>query len=210
MARSIDAKCKKCRRAGEKLFLKGDRCGSPKCAMIRKPYAPGAHGKKVSRGLSEYGKQLSMKQRIKRVYGIMERQFKNHFEEIRNKPGVTGDLFLARLEMRLDNVAYRMGFGTSRTAARQLVNHGAIKVNGKKVSIPSFEVKIGDMISINETKLNNNYFKSHSQILKNKKDFPVWIQFDTEKMEGKAISSPQKEDIGSNIDPQMVVEYYSR
>jgi len=210
MARSIDAKCRKCRRAGEKLFLKGDRCGSPKCAMIRKPYAPGAHGKRVSRGLSEYGKQLAMKQRIKRIYGVLERQFRKHFDEIKNKQGVTGDLFISRLEMRLDNVVYRMGFATSRAGARQLVNHGSMKVNGKKVDVPSFWVKVGDVISVNGTKINKNYFKNNSQVLKNKKDFPVWVQLDGEKMEGKVITSPQRGDAGSSIDPQMIVEYYSR
>jgi small subunit ribosomal protein S4 len=211
MARSIDSKCKKCRRAGEKLFLKGDRCSTPKCAMIRKPYAPGAHGgKKTSRGLSEYGRQLAMKQRIKRIYGVMERQFRKHFDEIKNKSGVVGDLFLASLEMRLDNVVYRIGYSVSRSGARQLVNHGLIKVNGKKVDVPSFWTKIGDTISINETKANKNYFKNQSQILKNKKDFSAWIQFDPEKMEGKIISLPQRGDVGASIDAQMVVEYYSR
>ena len=210
MARSIDAKCRKCRRAGEKLFLKGDRCSSPKCAVIRKPYAPGVHGKKKSRGLSEYGKQLAMKQRIKRIYGVLERQFRKHFDEIKNKQGVTGDLFVARLELRLDNVAFRMGFSASRPGARQLVNHGLIKVNGKKVSVPSFWVKVGDTIGINETKSEKNYFKNQSQILKNKKDFPVWVQFDGAKLEGKVIAMPQRGDAGSSIDPQMVVEYYSR
>jgi small subunit ribosomal protein S4 len=210
MARSIDAKCRKCRRAGEKLFLKGDRCSSPKCAMIRKPYAPGAHGKRVSRGLSEYGKQLAMKQRIKRIYGVLERQFRKHFDEIKNKQGVTGDLFVARLEMRLDNVVYRMGFSSSRSGARQLVNHGSMKVNGKKVDVPSFWVKTGDVVSVNGTKISKNYFKNNAEILKGKKDFPVWVQFDAEKMEGKVIASPQRGDAGSSIDPQMVVEYYSR
>ena len=212
MARSIDSKCKKCRRAGEKLFLKGDRCGSPKCAIVRKPYAPGAHGKSKgkSRGLSEYGKQLAMKQRIKRIYGVLERQFRKHYDEIKNKQGVTGDLFVARLETRLDNVVYRMGFSSSRAGARQLVNHGLINVNGKKVTIPSFWVKVGNMISVNENKINKNYFKNYSQVLKNKKDFPAWIQFDGEKMEGKVVASPQRGDAGSAIDPQMVVEYYSR
>ena len=210
MARSTDSKCKKCRRAGEKLFLKGDRCDSPKCAMIRKPYAPGAHGKKISRGLSEYGKQLAMKQRIKRIYGVMERQFRNHFDEIKNKQGVVGDLLISRLELRLDNVVYRMGFSSSRSGARQLVNHGLIKVNGKKVDVPSFWVKVGSAIAINETKINKNYFKNQAQFLKNKKDFPAWIQFNPENMEGKIIAVPQREDVGSAVDPQMIVEYYSR
>ncbi len=210
MARSIDAKCRKCRRAGEKLFLKGDRCNSPKCAVVRKPYAPGVHGKSMSRGLSEYGKQLAMKQKIKRIYGILEAQFRKHFDEVKNKPGVTGDIFLSRLELRLDNVVYRMGFAPSRAAARQLVNHGAFSLNGKKVSIPSMEVKVGSMVTINPAKVSKNYFKNNQQVLKNKKDFPAWIQFDSEKMEGKVIAEPQRSDIGTGIDAQMVVEYYSR
>lgn len=210
MARNTDAKCRKCRRAGEKLFLKGDRCGSPKCAMIRKSYPPGIHGKRVSRGQSEYGKQLAMKQRIKRIYGILEKQFRKHFEEVQNKPGVTGDLFLSRLELRLDNVVYRIGFSGSRSTARQLVSHGLIKVNGKKVTIPSFEVKFGDVIGIKEEKKNNNYFKNQIDALKVKKDFPAWIQFNPETLDGKVIAIPQRSDIGSAVDPQMVVEYYSR
>jgi small subunit ribosomal protein S4 len=212
MARSIDAKCKKCRRAGEKLFLKGDRCTSPKCAVIRKPYVPGMHGngKKKSRGLSEYGRQLAMKQRIKRIYGVLERQFRKHFDEIRNKPGVTGDLFMARLEMRLDAVVYRMGYASARSGARQLVSHGLMKVNGKKVTVPSYWMKVGDVVSISESKADKNYFKNYLQVLKNKKDFPAWIQFDTATLEGKIIATPQKGDLESSIDPQMVVEYYSR
>jgi small subunit ribosomal protein S4 len=210
MARSIDSKCKKCRKAGEKLFLKGDRCDSPKCAMVRKPYPPGIHGKKISRGLSEYGKQLAAKQKVKRIYGIMERQFKKHFDEIKNKPGVIGDLFISRLEMRLDNVVYRMGFSSSRSGARQLVSHGFIKVNGKKVDVPSFWVKVGSVINVNKAKTEKNYFKNQVQFLKNKKDFPAWIQFDPESIEGKVIAVPQKEDIGLAVDPQIIVEYYSR
>ncbi len=213
MARDLDSKCKKCRRAGEKLFLKGDRCSSPKCAMIRKPYPPGAHGKNIrkgARGASEYGKQLAMKQKIKRIYGIMERQFRKHFDEVRRKTGVTGDLLIAKLEMRFDNVVYRMGFASSRNLARQLVRHGAFLVNGKKVDIPSYEVKVGDVITVSESKKNNNYFGSQITIVKNKKDFPSWIQFDSSKIEGKIISIPNPEEAGGNIDPQLVVEYYSR
>lgn len=212
MARYTDAKCKLCRRAGEKLFLKGDRCNSPKCAIVRKAYPPGAHGnsKKKGRGQSEYGKQLAMKQKIKRIYGVYERQFRKHFEEISNKQGVTGDLFLSRLELRLDNVVYRMGFAPSRSNSRQIVGHGAVTVNGKKVDIPSYKVKVGDVISIKTARLGNGFFKNKWQYLKNKKDFPIWIQFDTEKMEGKVIAKPDRQSIGIGIDAQMVVEYYSR
>ncbi len=210
MARDTKAKCRKCRRAGEKLFLKGDRCDSPKCAMVKKAYPPGMHGKNISRGLSEYGKQLAMKQKVKRVYGIMERQFKKHFDEIKNKEGVTGDLLMTRLEMRMDNIVYRMGFASSRSLARQLVKHGAFEVNGKKVDIPSYEVKIGDSISVRSHKKNKNYFKSRNQILKNKKDFPAWISFDAKKLEGKMVAGPSGEKIEMGINPQLIVEYYSR
>lgn len=210
MARSIDPKCRKCRRAGEKLFLKGDRCFTPKCAIIKRAYAPGVHGKKMVRNLSEYGMQLAVKQKIKRIYGVLEKQFRKHFEEVKNKQGVIGDLLIERLEKRLDNVVYRLGLAASRSQARQLVNHGLISVNKKKVSIPSFEVKLGDIISINGTKAGKTYFKNLEQVIKNKKDFPNWISFNPDRLEGSIIGRPKKEDIGINIDAQVVVEYYSR
>lgn len=210
MARDLNPKCKKCRRAGEKLFLKGDRCSSPKCAMIKKAYAPGVHGKKMGRGLSEYGRQLAMKQRIKRIYGVLEKQFRKHFEDIKNKEGVTGNLLMTRLEMRLDNVVYRMGLASSRNAARQLVNHGLIKVNNRKLTIPSAEIKIGDAVMVNETKKEKKYFKDIEVALKNRKDIPSWIALDAKNLEGKILSLPDVESIGVNVDPQLVVEYYSR
>ncbi len=210
MARDLESKCKKCRRAGEKLFLKGDRCNSPKCAMVRKAYAPGIHGKTISRGLSEFGRQLAMKQRLKRMYGVLEKQFRRHFEEAKNKKGVTGDLLLAGLEMRLDSVVRKMGFATSPSQARQLVNHGHFTVNGRRVDIPSFQVKVGDVIAINENKKESAFFASQMPILKNKKDFPAWVQFDASKFEGKIVSVPSRDEIGIHVDPQMIVEYYSR
>lgn len=211
MARDLlGSKCKRCRRAAEKLFLKGDRCDSAKCAMVRRAYAPGVHGKNISRGLSEYGKQLAMKQRIKRMYGVLERQFKKHYKEIENKPGVTGDLLMERLEMRLDNVVRKIGFASSPIQARQLVTHGVFTVNGKKNTIPSYRIKIGDVIGIKESKREKTYFKNQIQLLNNKKNFPRWIQFDQSKMEGKVIASVAREDIGIHVDPQMVVESYSR
>ena len=211
MARDLlGSKCKRCRRASEKLFLKGDRCDSPKCAIARRPYAPGVHGKNMSRGLSEYGKQLAMKQRIKRMYGILEKQFRKHYEEIENKQGVTGDLLMERLEMRMDNVVRKMGFANSPIQARQLVTHGAFLVNGKKSSIPSYRIKMGDIISIKESKKDNEYFKNQIQSLKNKKNFPRWVQFDQTKLEGKVIAQVSREDVSIQVDPQMVVESYSR
>lgn len=210
MARDLNSKCKRCRRAGEKLFLKGDRCATPKCAMVRKAYPPGAHGKKMGRGGSEYGKQLAMKQKIKRIYGVMERQFRKHFEEVKNRRGITGDLLIARLEMRLDNIVYRLGFAASRALARQLVRHGAFRVNGKKINIPSYEAKVGDVVGISKAKKEKNYFKNQIAVVKNKKDFPSWINFNAEKMEGKIVSVPTREEAGGNIDPQLIVEFYSR
>lgn len=210
MARDLNPKCKQCRRAKEKLFLKGDRCSTPKCAMVKKNYAPGMHGQKMGRGLSEYGKQLEMKQRIKRIYGVMERQFRKHFRESSRKQGVTGNLLMMRLEFRLDNVVYRLGLADSRKAARQLVTHGLISVNGKKMTIPSSEVKIGDTVGINSTKKENKYFQERTKVLKNKKDTPSWIALDAKKMEGKILSDPDVESLGVNADPQLVVEYYSR
>lgn len=210
MARDLSPKCKRCRRAGEKLFLKGERCFSTKCAMIKKPYAPGAHGQKMSRALSEYGKQLAMKQRIKRIYGVLEKQFRKHFTEVQGKQGITGNLLMARLEMRLDNVVYRMGLASSRNAARQIVNHGLIRVNNKNLDIPSAEMKVGDIITVADIKKDKKYFKDVSASLKNKKDIPSWINVNATNLEGKILAVPEIENIGVNADPQLVVEYYSR
>jgi small subunit ribosomal protein S4 len=154
--------------------------------------------------------QLSVKQKIKRIYGIMEKQFRKHFDEVKGKKGVTGDLLFSRLELRLDNVVYKIGFGASRSQARQLTSHGHIRVNGKKVDIPSYCVKPGDIISVSDYKKNNNYFKALEQVLKNKKDFPSWISFDVSKMEGKILRAPERQEIGIMLDAQIVVEYYSR
>ena len=210
MARNTDAKCRKCRRAMDKLFLKGDRCNTPKCGLVRRASIPGVHGKKMKRNLSEFGMQLAVKQKIKRIYGILEKQFRKHFEEVKGKKGVIGDLLLERLEMRLDNIVYRIGFGNSRSQTRQLVSHGWIKVNGKKVNIPSFKVKTGDTVSFNENKLNKNYLKNIEQVLKNKKDFPGWIIFDSKGYLAKITGVPKRDEMGINIDAQVVVEYYSR
>jgi len=210
MANTIDSKCKLCRRAGEKLFLKGDRCLSPKCAMVRRPYAPGVHGQNPSRGRSEFGRQLSMKQKIKRIYGVMERQFRHHFEESKLRQGATGDLLLQRLECRLDNVVYRLGFATSRVAARQLVGHKFFTVNGKRMNVPSYEVKIGDVIALKGIKENKTVTKNRMEVLKNKNDVPHWLALDAPKLEGKILALPSREDVGISVDAQMVVEYYSK
>lgn len=213
MARTIDAKCRKCRRATEKLFLKGDRCASAKCAVVRRNYAPGVHGNKSSRSrsLSEYGAQLAGKQKIKRIYGILEKQFRKHFQSVQHhKGGTVGDLFLARLEKRLDNVVYRMGLASSRAQARQVVAHGLIHVNGKKMNIASSEVKVGDVITVAERARKKEYFKNISQMMKNKKDFPSWISFDAGNLEGKILHQPGRDEIGIHLDVTSVIEYYSR
>ncbi|MDP3957641.1 MAG: 30S ribosomal protein S4 [bacterium] len=206
----IDSKCKLCRRAGEKLFLKGDRCLSPKCAMVRRPYAPGIHGHTPSRGGSEFGRQLAMKQKIKRLYGVMERQFRHHFDEVRKIPGVTGDQLISRLERRLDNVIYRLGFAVSRAQAKQLVSHKMFEVNGKRVNIPSFEVRVNDMIVLKQNKKIKQFFKNQEEILKNKKDVPHWLALDADKQTGKVLALPARDDVGVRVDAQMVVEYYSK
>ncbi len=209
MAKNFD-KCKLCRRAGEKLFLKGERCFSQKCAMVRKAYAPGVHGKNGSRNLSEYGKQLAMKQKIKRIYGVLEKQFRKHYEDVSHRKGATGDRLLERLEMRLDNVVYRLGFAPSRSLARQLVSHRMLRVNGKRLDIPSVEMKIGDRITLSETKSNTTYFKTQSEALKSKSDIPGWLKLDADRFEGTVIGLPSRTDVGVNVDPQIVVEYYSK
>lgn len=210
MARHLDSKCKLCRRAGEKLFLKGDRCFSPKCAMVRRPYAPGVHGQNPSRNKSEFGRQLAMKQKIKRLYGVLERQFRHHFEESKERKGATGDLLIERLERRLDNVVFRLGFAPSRSFARQLVGHKYFTVNGKRINIPSYEVSVGDLIELKSSKTAKGVVKAQEEILKNKKDVPHWLALDADKMTGKVIALPNKSDVGVFLDAQAVVEYYSK
>lgn len=210
MAKHLDSKCKLCRRAGEKLFLKGDRCLSPKCAMVRRPYAPGIHGHNPPRGRSEFGRQLAMKQKIKRIYGVLERQFRHHFEESKLRQGATGDLLLQRLERRLDNVVYRLGFSTSRVSSRQLVGHQYFMVNDKRMNIPSYEVQVGDVIRLKGNKTAKETTKSRVEFLKNKNDVPHWLALDADKLEGRVLALPTREDIGISVDAQMVVEYYSK
>lgn len=212
MSQDSNAKCRLCRRATEKLFLKGDRCASQKCAVARRNYAPGVHGNKgmKKKNVSEYGMQLAGKQKIKRTYGVTERQFKKHFEEGKGKHGLTGELLMARLEKRLDNVVYRIGLAASRTQARQLVVHGFVGVNGKKMDIPSFEVKAGDVVAVRAERKGKNYIKNIETLLAHKKDFPSWIQFNSDNLEGKIVGEPARDSIGMDFDPQVVVEYYSR
>ncbi len=207
MATYRDSKCRLCRREGAKLFLKGDRCYSGKCAFEKRPTPPGAHGagrKKVS----EYGLQLREKQKTKRIYGVQEGQFRKYYEMADRMKGITGENMLSLLERRLDNVIYRMGIGASRTQARQLVNHAHFSVNGKTVNIPSYIVKAGDVIAVKENRKKDKYFEQ----IKTMKvgNMPKWLEFDPEKLEGKVLALPARDDIDSQIAEHMIVELYSK
>ena len=207
MARYTDSVCRQCRREGAKLFLKGDRCFGAKCAIVKRPTPPGQHG--VSRKKqSQYGIQLREKQKARRAYGVLEGQVRGYFQQASRMKGVTGENLLMLLERRLDNVVYRLGMGDSRAHARQLVTHGHIRVNGKKVNIPSFRVKLNDEITI----------RSGSQSMENLKQLreegnrmvPKWLSLDHENLVGKVIAMPQRDDIDLTIEEHQIVELYSR
>ena len=208
MARTIEPDCRQCRREGCKLFLKGERCTTKKCAMERRPVIPGQHGNSRRRvTFSEYGTQLREKQKVKRMYGILEKQFHAYYEEAERMKGVTGENLLSLIERRLDNVVYRMGIGASRKQCRQIVNHGHITVNGKRVDIASYIVKVGDVIAVKESKQDLDAFKS----LKGMKIvMPKWLEFDTNTLTGKILALPKREDIDSDIKEQLIIELYSR
>ncbi|MBI2626948.1 MAG: 30S ribosomal protein S4 [Parcubacteria group bacterium] len=211
MARYTGPKEKLERRIGQKLFLKGERSYSPKAAMVKKPYPPGMHGPKGIRRFSEFGAQLSAKQKIKHIYKILEKQFKNYVKEAIESKLNSGDVLVKLLETRLDNIVFRCGFADARDLARQLVSHGHIMVNNKKISIPSFQTKTGDTISIKNDKKNNKYFSSILPTSIKKYDPPKWIKLDKNNLICKIDESPLSEDSG--IDPrdlQMIIEYYSR
>jgi small subunit ribosomal protein S4 len=212
MAKILSSKCKLCRRAGEKLFLKGDRCSSPKCAMVRKAYAPGAHGNSEGRrrGLSEYGKQLAEKQKLKRIYGSSEKQLRRHLISAKKKSGVLGDNLLVVLESRLDNIVYRLGIAQSRSQARQLVSHSLFVVNGKSLNVPSAVIRIGDIVKIKETKLEKSFIKEVKITLKKSSLNTKWLEFNPGKMEGKVLAKPTRDEIGINVNTAMVIEFYSR
>ena len=206
MAKLIGPSCRQCRREGCKLFLKGERCTSKKCAFERRPSLPGQHGAARKR-VTEYGLQLREKQKVKRAYGILEKQFRKYYEEAERMKGVTGENMLSLIERRLDNVVYRMGIGASRKECRQIVNHGQITVNGRRVNIPSFIVKPGDIIAIKENKKDLEMFKD----LKGMKIImPKWLEFNSEKLEGKILANPSREDIDLNIKEHLIIELYSR
>ncbi len=208
MGRNIDSKCKQCRRVGDKLFLKGDRCSTPKCAMIKRNYAPGFHGPKGRKRLSDYGLQLQEKQKAKKYYGLLEKQFRLTYAKASKKQGDAGKNFLKLLEMRLDNVIFRLGWASSRSQARQLVNHGHFTVNSRKANIPSFSVKIGETIKIKKSSLSNRFFKNLGEKLK-KAERPSWLNLDTD-LSAKVLHEPKDTDLPQNINVQMIIEYYSK
>lgn len=207
MARYTDAVCRLCRREGMKLYLKGDRCYTDKCAITKRGYAPGQHGTS-RRKLSNYGIQLREKQKAKRFYGVLESQFRKYFEIADKQAGITGENLLRLLESRLDNVVYRLGFASSRAEARQLVVHGHFRVNGRKVDIPSYLVSAGDIISVKERSKSSDKFRSLVENFKG--NVPEWLTVDMEKLEGTVLSLPSREDIDLPIAENLIVELYSR
>jgi small subunit ribosomal protein S4 len=210
MAKELDAKCRKCRRLGEKLFLKGDRCNTASCAIVKRNYPPGMHGAKgATRRISGYGIQLREKQKAKRLYGVLETQFRNYFDKAKKLKGDTSELLVQLLEVRLDNVIYRLGYASSRSMARQMVSHGMFMVNGKKVNIPSYKVKTGDVITVRDNKANKKIFENIKERLK-KHETPSWLSMDSDKLEGKVLSVPQGDELKQIFDPKLIVEFYSR
>ncbi|MCI8309778.1 MAG: 30S ribosomal protein S4 [Clostridia bacterium] len=208
MARYKDEQCRICRREGQKLFLKGDRCYSDKCSVIRRNYAPGQHGQKRTK-LSEYGTQLREKQKTKSFYGVGEKQFRGYFEMASSKKGMTGENLLKILESRLDNVVYRLGFGVSRAQARMLVTHGNIEVNGRKVNIASYLVKPGEVIAIREIRKDNPIVKENIES-GSKRPVPAWLELNSEKLSGKVIRIVDREEIDLPVEEHLIVELYSK
>lgn len=208
MARYIDASCRLCRREGCKLFLKGDRCYTKKCAFERRPTAPGAHGNEKSmKRPSEYNRQLREKQKVKRTYGLLEKQMRKYYDIAENTKGVTGEIMLALIERRLDNVVYRLGLGASRAQARQIVNHGLITVNGKVVDIPSFEVSMNDVVAVKDSKKDYEMFKKLKEM---RVVCPKWLELDVNNLSGKVVGLPKRDDIDAGIRETLIVELYSK
>lgn len=208
MARYIDSVCRLCRREGEKLFLKGERCYTDKCAIERRAYAPGQHGQGRTK-FSEYGAQLREKQKVKRMYGILEKQFRRYFREADRRKGITGTVLLQLLESRLDNLAYRMGFATSRNEARELIRHGHFLVNGKKVTIPAYVVRPGQEIAVREKSQSMERIKSALEGVM-RRGVPGWIELQKDAFKGIYRDMPKRDDITMPINEHLIVELYSK
>ena len=209
MARYTGSVCRLCRREGTKLFLKGDRCYSAKCAISKRPTPPGMHGQARAKKMSEYGMQLREKQKVRRTYGVLETQFRRTFDNADRMKGITGDNLLSLLERRLDNVVYRLGYASTRREARQLVNHGHYTVNGKRVNIPSYTVNVGDVIAVCENSCSATRFKK----MKEDDAFiaaPKWLERDKNTLSGKVIALPARDDIDFEIAENLIVELYSK
>lgn len=209
MARNLDPKCRQCRREGEKLFLKGEKCFTDKCSIERRSYAPGQHGQKSGQRLSGYGQQLREKQKIRRLYGVLERQFRKVFAEASRRKGQTGENLLQLLEGRLDSVAYRMGFGASRAEARQIVRHNGVLVNGKRVNIPSFNLRPGDTIQLTDAARTHLRTKAALEAAESR-GFPEWIDVDTKAAKGTFKAYPGRDELSASVKEGLVVELYSR
>jgi small subunit ribosomal protein S4 len=209
MARNLDPKCRQCRREGEKLFLKGEKCFTDKCAIERRSYAPGQHGQRSGMRLSDYGKQLREKQKMRRLYGVLERQFRKTYADASRTKGITGERLLQLLESRLDNVAYRMGFGASRSEARQVVRHNAILVNGRRVNIPSYQVRPGDVIEVAERSKGQLRIKAGVDAVESR-GVPEWLELDAKAMKGTFKALPARADLPATINESLVIELYSK
>ncbi len=209
MARNLDPKCRQCRREGEKLFLKGEKCFTDKCAVERRAYPPGQHGQKKNTRMSDYGGQLREKQKVRRIYGMLEGQFRLTYRAAEVQRGITGENLLQTLESRLDNVSYRMGFGASRSEARQVVRHNGILVNGKRVNIPSFQVSPGDVVEIAEKSRAQLRIKAAVQAAE-QRGFPEWIEVDAKAMKGTFKAKPQRSELPATINEHLIVELYSK
>jgi small subunit ribosomal protein S4 len=209
MARNLDPKCRQCRREGEKLFLKGEKCFTDKCAIERRSYAPGQHGQRSGMRLSDYGKQLREKQKMRRTYGVLERQFRKTYADASRTKGVTGERLLQLLESRLDNVTYRMGFGASRSEARQVVRHNAIQVNGRRVNIPSYQVRPGDVIEVAERAKAQLRIKAAVEAVESR-GVPEWLELDAKAMKGTFKALPARSELPPTINESLVIELYSK
>ena len=209
MARNLDPKCRQCRREGEKLFLKGEKCFTDKCAIERRAYPPGQHGQKKNTRMSDYGGQLREKQIVRLIYVILEHQFRLTYRSAEMQRGITGESLLQLLESRLDNVSYRMGFGASRSEARQVVRHNAILVNGKRVNIPSYQVAPGDVVEVAEKARAHLRIKAALQAAE-QRGFPEWIEVDSKAMKGTFKAKPQRSELPATINEHLIVELYSK
>ncbi|MGH8686846.1 MAG: 30S ribosomal protein S4 [Burkholderiales bacterium] len=209
MARDLGPKCRQCRREGEKLFLKGEKCFTDRCAVDRRGYAPGQHGQKSGSRMSDFGKQLREKQKLRRTYGVLERQFRKTYAEAARSKGVTGERLLQLLETRLDNVAYRMGFGASRTEARQVVRHNGVLVNGKRVNIPSYQVRPGDVVEVASKTKAQLRVKASSEAAESR-GIPEWLEVDVKALKGTFKSLPARTDLPSTVNESLIIELYSK